>query len=282
MTMPRFAIAFLIALAALGPPLTDVHAQEASPAAGGCPVTPRTDSELISLNATAESIVATPIARAPVEFPTGEPIDASILAALDETLSLVTGCARSGDLARLLALYSDAYVSGIALAPEPEPIVPGQGYDHAGGPVATPSSIVVAPFVEMAVRLPDGRVAALVSTGRMSGVREVVIFVEERGRWVIDDVRATLPEGPIGGDLPFPVQAAVASAVANRGVPPESVTVVRYETVDWADSSLGCPEEGGVYAQVITPGYLVVLSIAGEEVEYHTDALDRAVECDAS
>lgn len=278
--MPKLATALLICSAALGVAFISVRAQEASPSASGCQIAPRTERELLALNATAVSRDATPAAAAPIELPEGDAIDTTILAALNEALAQVAVCAESGDLARLLALYSDAYVAGIALAPEPVPIVPGQGHDYAGGPVGTPSAgAAAAPNVVAAVRLADGRVAALVSSGRMSGTREVVIFVEERGHWVIDEVHGTMPDGAMGGDFPFPVQAAMASAAANRGVAPESVSVVRFEAVDWPDSSLGCPEEGGVYAQVITPGYLVVLSIGGEEVEYHTDALDRAVEC---
>jgi hypothetical protein len=76
------------------------------------------------------------------------------------------------------------------------------------------------------------------------------------------------------------VQAAVAAAAAAEGVDPTEVTVVSYEPTEWPDTSLGCPKDGEVYAQVITPGYLVILSVDGVEMEYHTDDVDRAVRCD--
>ena len=37
----------------------------------------------------------------------------------------------------------------------------------------------------------------------------------------------------------------------------------------WPDASLGCPEPGMMYAQVLTPGILVVLSYGGELHRYH-------------
>lgn len=50
----------------------------------------------------------------------------------------------------------------------------------------------------------------------------------------------------------------------------ESVQVVSVEGVDWSDSSLGCPKAGMMYAQVITPGYRIVLESGGRTYEFHT------------
>jgi hypothetical protein len=161
--------------------------------------------------------------------------------------------------------------------------VPGQGHDHDHVPsgVETPEpELHVTPRVETAVRLPDGRIAAVVSAEGLEGTREIVIFAEEDGRWVIDEIHEALPEGPIGGELPFPVQAAVASAAAEFGVNVEAMTVVSHEKVEWPDAALGCPKEGEMYAAVVTPGYKVILSVSGQEHEYHTDEFDRAIRCD--
>lgn len=40
------------------------------------------------------------------------------------------------------------------------------------------------------------------------------------------------------------------------------------------------PGFSDVSAELITPGYLVILSVDGVEMEYHTDDVDRAVRCD--
>ena len=51
------------------------------------------------------------------------------------------------------------------------------------------------------------------------------------------------------------------------------------EAVEWSDASLGCPQEGFMYAQVITPGYLIILEAQGEQYEYHTDQTTNVVLC---
>ncbi|MBI1879924.1 MAG: hypothetical protein HYR94_17170 [Chloroflexi bacterium] len=70
-------------------------------------------------------------------------------------------------------------------------------------------------------------------------------------------------------------EAAVAAAIADlskqTGVPADQITVNSVEPMNWPDTSLGCPQEGMMYAQVITPGYLIVLTAQGQQYEYHTD-----------
>ena len=43
------------------------------------------------------------------------------------------------------------------------------------------------------------------------------------------------------------------------------------ESVQWSDASLGCPQEGQGYAQVITPGYKLVFDLAGTPYEVHSN-----------
>jgi hypothetical protein len=50
--------------------------------------------------------------------------------------------------------------------------------------------------------------------------------------------------------------------------------------VDWSDTSLGCPEPGMMYAQVITPGFLVMIEAEGQQYEYHTDESRFVVLCE--
>lgn len=49
------------------------------------------------------------------------------------------------------------------------------------------------------------------------------------------------------------------------------VTLVSAEHTKWPDASLGNPQPGMAYAQVITPGYKIVLASGGANYEYHTD-----------
>jgi hypothetical protein len=78
------------------------------------------------------------------------------------------------------------------------------------------------------------------------------------------------------------VDAALRDASSHLGVPVTDLTVVSVEAHDWSDASLGCPRQGVLYAQVITPGYLIVISGGGKTLEYHTDASGRVVLCQES
>jgi hypothetical protein len=87
-------------------------------------------------------------------------------------------------------------------------------------------------------------------------------------------------EAPIVEGVPEAVLRAARSAAARRlNVPQERVTIVRAEPVEWPDASLGCPEPGRVYAQVITPGFRLVAQESDQLLEVHADAVGRAVVC---
>ncbi len=81
-----------------------------------------------------------------------------------------------------------------------------------------------------------------------------------------------------GGEASQLVDQARNDVAARAGVPPEAVGIVRVEAVEWPDTSLGCPQPGMLYAQVMTPGYLIILEAAGKRYEFHTDR-QRLVLC---
>ena len=90
------------------------------------------------------------------------------------------------------------------------------------------------------------------------GTPAAVAMVEIAPQIVVDDPLSRLVERATE-DL---MQAT--SAASNE------ITVVSTEEVEWSDTSLGCPEPDGMYAQMITPGYLIVLEAGGESYKYHT------------
>lgn len=79
-------------------------------------------------------------------------------------------------------------------------------------------------------------------------------------------------------------QSAVDRARANLaqrlGQQLETVRLVSVESVQWPDASLGCPQPGQLYAQVVTPGFRVVLRAAEQVYTYHTDRGERVVLCE--
>jgi hypothetical protein len=76
------------------------------------------------------------------------------------------------------------------------------------------------------------------------------------------------------------IQLARRDLAGRLGVDPQAIRVVSADPRQWSSTALGCPEPGNVYAQVITPGYRIVLGHAGKEYVYHTDRRDRVVLCE--
>jgi len=69
---------------------------------------------------------------------------------------------------------------------------------------------------------------------------------------------------------------AVEHLAGELGIPAEEIELQSIARYEWPDASMGCPEPGRVYAQVVTQGYSVVLMVSGEEYEVHTDLEGRA------
>jgi hypothetical protein len=61
----------------------------------------------------------------------------------------------------------------------------------------------------------------------------------------------------------------VADLAGRLGVDPGEVRVVSVEEVTWPDGSLGCPQPGMMYPQVLTDGTRIALEAGGKRYEYH-------------
>lgn len=57
------------------------------------------------------------------------------------------------------------------------------------------------------------------------------------------------------------------------------INLVESMEVEWSDSSLGCPQQGVYYLQVITPGYLIRLQALDKVFEFHTNKGDQIIYC---
>ena len=58
------------------------------------------------------------------------------------------------------------------------------------------------------------------------------------------------------------------------------ITLLDAKDVTWSDSSLGCPQPGMAYAEVITVGYLILLQTNDQNYEYHAGINSEAFLCD--
>jgi len=97
-------------------------------------------------------------------------------------------------------------------------------------------------------------------------------------RTEIGGAMENLPDAPEVSALLARAQEMLAQ-VPGVSLETAQVTVQKMEAQEWRDASLGCPREGMMYAQVITPGYLLVLMVDGREFEFHTDRGENVVLC---
>jgi hypothetical protein len=105
--------------------------------------------------------------------------------------------------------------------------------------------------------------------------------------WNVAPGAASGPASPAAqvrdGDVARAIVEQVRADAAHRaGVALTETHILRVEARDWSDTSLGCPLPGRQYAQVVTPGYLVVAWAAGRELAYHTDTRHMIVLCERS
>jgi len=123
------------------------------------------------------------------------------------------------------------------------------------------------------------------------GPRHLVTFLAILMVWGVSCFRQAAPPpapSPLPVDAPIPAGATQVAKLAKehlakeKGLNLTTIRVVEVQAVDWPDTSLGCPQPGMMYAQVITPGYRIVLSDGTTDYEYHSDASTRVILCSSS
>ncbi len=78
-------------------------------------------------------------------------------------------------------------------------------------------------------------------------------------------------------DLDSLVMLAIFDLTLKTGVDPDKIETKSTEEFNFSDASLGVAEPGADYAQVITPGYIIMLIADGETYEYHASG-ERVVQ----
>ena len=142
--------------------------------------------------------------------------------------------------------------------------------------------------------------AALLLTACATGASDTLSPLTNQDPAILGGAQISNPLDPLAGDAPVPgvdlvtlqtplpetvmplVNIAIQDLAQRLGVGLDEITVVRYEEVIWPDASLGCPQPGMDYAQVITPGYLLILSREAEFYEYHTNLNQDFVLCEVN
>ena len=93
---------------------------------------------------------------------------------------------------------------------------------------------------------------------------------------LVDESQDTSDMEPISRES---VEKARTDLMKRLDISSDQIRVVEAMLVDWPDTSLGCPQPGMVYAQVITPGYYIVLEAKEQQYPYHTDLEEQVILC---
>jgi len=80
--------------------------------------------------------------------------------------------------------------------------------------------------------------------------------------------------------VPAELLEAVRADLAGRVGADVAPRLVSTDAVTWPDGSLGCPEPGKLYRQVLTPGYRVVFEADGETWDYRLTKSGRFKLCE--
>ena len=96
------------------------------------------------------------------------------------------------------------------------------------------------------------------------------------------DEPTTSPEPDLPPDTALKplVDRARLDLAARLGIDGGRISVSSAKSVTWPDSSLGCPQPGMAYLQILSPGYLVVLEAAEKRYEYHAGRDGKVFYCE--
>lgn len=88
----------------------------------------------------------------------------------------------------------------------------------------------------------------------------------------MDPTQETPTEEPAANPADVPAaDAAVRALAALLGLDPSAIKVISAEAVEWSDSCLGIAYIDAICAQMIVPGYRLVLEANGHTFTYHTN-----------
>jgi hypothetical protein len=80
---------------------------------------------------------------------------------------------------------------------------------------------------------------------------------------------APIPTTPAVHNLQNLIDKAKEDLSQRLSISTARINIIEAKEVTWSNSSLGCPQPGMLYAEVLTPGYLIRLNANGQDYEYH-------------
>jgi hypothetical protein len=98
------------------------------------------------------------------------------------------------------------------------------------------------------------------------------------GCTTVNPSRAQVPTHGLGDEV---LRAMRADAARRAGVAASAAQVLSVQPVTWPDASLGCPQPGTSYAQVLVPGWRVQVEAGGTRLDYHAGRRGAWLMCPA-
>ena len=88
------------------------------------------------------------------------------------------------------------------------------------------------------------------------------------------------PAFPTAPNLQSLIEKAKEDLAQRLSISITQINVVDAKDVTWSNSSLGCPQPGMLYTEVLTPGYLILLTANGQDYEYHAGKAGSPTYCE--
>ena len=85
------------------------------------------------------------------------------------------------------------------------------------------------------------------------------------------------PTPTLHPDPPYAVVAAEQELSEELGIPVDEIDYVSFSREEWPDACLGLADPDEMCAQVITPGWRVVLKAEGQQHVFRTDVPGEAI-----
>ncbi len=85
---------------------------------------------------------------------------------------------------------------------------------------------------------------------------------------------------PADSRLQVLIEKAKGDLAHRLSISVTQISLIEAAGVIWPDTSLGCPQPGMAYAQVLTPGYQIRLKSGNQEFEYHASKGTHVFYCE--
>jgi hypothetical protein len=80
--------------------------------------------------------------------------------------------------------------------------------------------------------------------------------------------------------LDYVIEKAKEDLAQRLSISVTRINLIEAVEVVWSNSSLGCPQPGMEYLQVLTPGYRIQLESGGNIYEYHSNRDTYVIYCE--